>query len=333
MYDVVALGELVVDFTPYGPSDMGHALYEQNFGGAPGNLLCGLAGLGRRTALIGKVGTDMFGDFMADTLQNRGVDTRGLVRDAAVCTTLAFVSLDETGDRSFAFARKPGADHCLRPGEVDEALLRNCRIFHTSAFQMTHEPARSATLHALGAARHAGAIVSFDPNYREPLWVSSDAAIEQIRAVLPFVDLLKVSAGEAALITGEKDPEKAAAGLIDLGLGCVVVTLGAEGSLAITHGHRAQVPALPVKAVDTTGAGDAFWCGFLDAFIGVGRTTADLTGEQLAHCLRQGSATAAISIGRRGAISAPITRQAVADIQAQHGCASTINTINKDAKK
>ena len=319
MYDVVALGELVVDFTPYGPSDMGHALYEQNLGGAPANLLCGLAGLRRKTAFIGKVGADLFGDYLRDTLREREVDTRGLVQDPLVTTTLAFVALDSEGERSFAFVRKPGADHCLRAGEIDEALLRDCRIFHTSAFQMTHEPARSATLHALGLARSTGAIISFDPNYREPLWASAAEAAAQIRAVLPYADLLKVSGEEATLITGKGNPETAAHALLGMGPACVAVTLGREGSIALTRGASARQAAYPVQAVDTTGAGDAFWCGFLSRTIDIGRPPYDITGEQLRDCLRFGAATAAISIERRGAISAPITTEGVEAMMTRFG--------------
>ena len=203
MYDIVALGESLIDFTPAGINEMGMPLFSQNPGGAPANVLAMASKLGRSTAFVGKVGRDAFGRFLQEHMEKAGIDCSALRRDDRVPTTLAFVQLDEYGDRSFSFYRDPGADVMLRPEEVDDTLLEGCRIFHFGSVSLTKEPCRGTTLWAARRARAAGALISYDPNYRPFLWPSVEAARRALCAALELTDILKVSEEEMCLLTGE----------------------------------------------------------------------------------------------------------------------------------
>ena len=205
MIDVVALGECLIDFTPNGENTQGIALFARNPGGAPANVLAMNACLGGKTAFIGKVGKDGFGDFLRQTLIDSGIDVSGLAVDEKVPTTLAFVQLDANGDRSFTFYRSPGADVMLTEAEVNTALIDDCTVFHFGSVSMTAEPCRTATLAAARYARQRGKLVSFDPNYRPLLWESTAEAVRQMQAGVELADLLKVSEEEMQLITGETD--------------------------------------------------------------------------------------------------------------------------------
>ena len=217
MYDVTALGEVLIDFTPYGTSEGGQALFEQNPGGAPANVLAALERLGQRTAFIGKVGDDMHGQLLKETLESCGVDTRGLVVDPDYFTTLAFVAL-KNGERSFSFARKPGADTQLRQEEVNTEVLKNTKIFHCGSLSLTMNRPGSATFFALKTAKEAGALISYDPNYRALLWKSPQEAMEHMRSVIPYADIMKISDEETALLTGHEDPDEAADALLAQGV-------------------------------------------------------------------------------------------------------------------
>ena len=209
-FDVTALGELLVDFTQSGKSEQGNTLFEANPGGAPANVLAMLRKLGRRCAFLGKVGRDSFGDMLARTVAEAGVDVAGLRRDEEIPTTLAVVHTFPNGDRDFSFYRKPGADIMLSADELDEERLRSCRIFHFGTLSLTDEPCRSATVRALELAKESGALISFDPNLRPPLWRSEDAAREAIAWGLDRCDILKISDNEVLFMTGETDltPER-----------------------------------------------------------------------------------------------------------------------------
>ena len=209
MYDVTALGELLIDFTDAGMSPSGQKLFERNPGGAPANVLVALQRLGHSTAFVGKVGCDMHGVFLRQTLEENDVDCSGLVSDPDHFTTLAFVALDPTGERTFSFARKPGADTQLRPEELNRDVLQNTRVLHVGSLSLTDEPARSATLEALHIARDAGATLSYDPNYRASLWPAAEVAAQQMRSVVGMMDLVKISAEETGLLTDESDPPAA----------------------------------------------------------------------------------------------------------------------------
>lgn len=318
MYDVVALGELLIDFTQSGVSPSGMRLFEQNPGGAPANVLCALAGFGKRTALIGKVGADMHGDFLRETLIQKGVDVRGLISDPDVFTTLAFVSLTEGGERSFSFARKPGADTCLEESELDIRLLKECRVFHFGSLSLCGQPARGATLAAAHAAKEAGAILSYDPNYRASLWPDRQTAVARMRSLLGLADIVKISADETALLTGHENPVQAAAALLEAGVGCAVVTLGKDGGYAATRQASVRLGVPEVGVVDTTGAGDAFWGGFLNRLLDKGKTPAALTGDDLTDCLRFAGGAATLCVQKRGGIPAMPTLAEVMD--ALKGC-------------
>ena len=304
MYDITALGELLIDFTDSGVSPSGMRLFERNPGGAPANVLAAAVRFGRRAAFLGKVGNDMHGQFLRQTLRDAGIDVRGLVSADDVFTTLAFVTLDGGGERTFSFARKPGADTCLTADELDTEILQNTRVLHVGSLSLTDEPARSATFAAVELAKQAGAVISYDPNYRAPLWPGPERAAEQMRTMIPHTDVMKLSDEETELLTGVSDPETAARRLLALGVPCAAVTLGAEGALAAARGEVRHIPPFPAKAVDTTGAGDAFWGGFLHRMLALGRAPADLTVDDAADCARWGNATAALCITKRGAIPA-----------------------------
>lgn len=305
MFDVTALGEVLIDFTDYGRSaQTGMRLFEQNPGGAPANVAAAVSRLGGKSAFIGRVGADMHGDFLIETLSSLGIDASAVVRDPAVFTTLAFVSLSSSGERSFSFARKPGADTQLCPSDIPPALLGQSRIFHFGSLSMTDEPARSATLHAIALARDSRAVIAYDPNDRPLLWDSRQHAKSVMRTVLPQVDVIKLSIEETALLTDTADPVQAASRLIDAGIQIVVITMGASGAFVRTAAavESRIVPGFSVPVVDTTGAGDAFWGGFLFRLAQSGQRPEQISLDQAADFVRFGNAVAACSVQQRGAI-------------------------------
>lgn len=314
MYDITALGELLIDYTPAGKSPSGMDLFEQNPGGAPANVLACAARLGQNTSFIGKIGKDMQGDFLYQTLRDAGIDTGGLIRDENFFTTLAFVTLSEKGERSFSFARKPGADTQLRQEELDLSLIRNSKIFHFGSLSLTDSPARETTLFVLGEARKAGCLISYDPNFRPLLWKSKEFAEEQIRAVLPYVDMIKLSEEETELLTGHADPKAAADHLLNHGIGIAAVTLGNRGVYAAANCGGISVSGFQVEAVDTTGAGDAFWGAFLYSVsrlekrgesgdpAGPGELIREISLSDLKRIAIFSNAAAALCVTKRGAI-------------------------------
>jgi len=312
MFDVTALGELLIDFTPCGVSAAGQRLFEQNPGGAPANVLTALSKCGKKTAFIGKVGKDMHGAFLKSVLQENDICTEGLVEDDDVFTTLAFVALSETGERSFSFSRKPGADTCLTAEELRKDIIGGSRIFHIGSLSLTAEPAKNATIKALEIAKENGCVISYDPNYRAPLWESRETAIEGMRSVLPYVDVMKLSDEETELLTGEVDPETAATLLLDKGIAIVAVTLGAEGALVCTKEGSVKVPGYKVNMVDTTGAGDSFWGGFLNQLLESGKKPQDISLKEAAQFADFGNAVASLCVEKRGAIPAMPTPEEIA---------------------
>lgn len=321
IYDVTALGEILIDFTACGKSEAGQQLFEQNPGGAPANVLTALSKFGRKTAFIGKVGKDMHGSFLKDVLVRNAISTEGLIEDEDVFTTLAFVALSDEGERSFSFARKPGADTCLTEAEVKEELIKESKVFHIGSLSLTAEPVKSATIKALEIATEAGCIISYDPNYRAPLWETKEAAIREMRSVLPFVDVMKLSDEETKLLTDIVDPEEAAKKLIGQGISVVAVTLGADGALIATKEGCAYVAGFPAKMLDATGAGDSFWGGFLHKLLAcyerrqeaVAQRSflTDITLEEAIEFTKFGNAVASLCVERRGAIPAMPTLEEV----------------------
>ena len=302
-FDVTGLGELLIDFTQNGLSEQGNLLFEANPGGAPPNVLAMLRKLGRRCAFLGKVGRDSFGDLLEKTLSDDGIDTAGLRRDEEVHTTLAFVHKLPDGDRDFSFYRNPGADMHLYAEELDEEAIRLCRIFHYGTISLTGEPCRSATRKAIALAKSSGALLSFDPNLRPPLWESLDAAKEQIAWGLAQCDILKISDNELEFMTGETDFDRGAAILRERcpNIRLLNVTAGPDGSYSYYGDLRVFEPACKLGGViETTGAGDTFCACVLDFVLTHGL---DALGEDELHAmLRFANAAAYLVTTRRGAV-------------------------------
>lgn len=304
MYDIVSLGELLIDFTESGISPAGMRLFEQNPGGAVTNLLCAASQCGAKTGFLGKVGRDMHGAFLKQAMIDAGVDMHALVEADDVFTTLAFVALKPNGEREFSFSRKPGADTQLRPDELDCEMLKHTRIFHTGSLSLTQEPARSATYEAIDIAKAAGAVISYDPNYRASLWSSRDEAIRFMRSLIITADIIKVSDEELPLLTGETDPAKAADSLLDQGVRIAAITLGADGAYVRVGNESKILPGFRANAVDTTGAGDSFFGGFLYSFLASDKSLKEVTLDDAACYARFGNATASLCVERRGGIPA-----------------------------
>ncbi len=306
MYDVTALGEVLIDFTPSGYSDRGGMCFERNPGGAPANVLACVSRLGGKTAFIGKVGNDMFGRFLSGALRDYGIDTSGLRISDSANTTLAFVQPEKDGERSFGFYRNPGADTMLEPDEIELSVLKNSRIFHFGSLSLTDEPSRTATGTALKYARENGCIISYDPNLRPPLWKSLRLAHREITSVLGLTDILKVSKEELEFITGEKDPDTATYKLYEeYKIPLILVTLGNKGCYFRNKELKGTGKAYNVKTVDTTGAGDAFLGSFL--YCMAERNIKEPGGmdlKDIEQIIAFSGAAAAISTTKRGAMPA-----------------------------
>ena len=302
MKDIVAIGEVLIDLTQKGTDELGVGQYAANPGGAPANLAVAAARLGAETAFIGKVGADAFGSYLRRVLEENGVDTTGMLTDAHEHTTLAVVSVDGTGERSFSFYRDPSADVNLRAEEIPAALLRDTRVLHFGSVSLTAEPARSATLYAAKTARENGCLVSYDPNYRESLWHSREEAVAQMKAALPLCDILKISDEELPLLTGTDDPAEGSRQLSDLGIRLIFVTLGADGAFYRMGEHTGSVPGIRVKVGDTNGAGDTFFGAALSKLVRENLDT--LTPERLAEIATFANKAASITTSRHGAIPA-----------------------------
>lgn len=301
-YDVVALGELLIDFTENGLSGQGNPLLEANPGGAPCNVLAMLNRLGKKTAFIGKVGNDQFGKMLKEVVEESGTDVSGLAMDEQVHTTLAFVHTFPDGDREFSFYRNPGADMMLTKEEVDPEIIKNARIFHFGTLSSTHAGVREATRYAIDVAKENGLLVSFDPNLREPLWESLDQAKEEILYGMSRCDILKISDNEMEFMTGTTDYNKGVELLreqFDIPLICV--TLGREGSRAFYKDMIVEAaPFVREDTIETTGAGDTFEACTLNYILEHGLE--DLTEENLKEMLTFANAGASIITTRKGAL-------------------------------
>lgn len=303
MFDVTAVGELLIDFTPAGVSLQGRPLFEQNPGGAPANVLACLSRLGRSTAFIGKVGSDQFGYSLKSTLDQVGVSTRGLVMTEEYPTTLAFVHLNEQGDRSFSFYRNPGADLMLHSTELAFNLIDDCQIFHFGSVSMTNDPARQATMTALRYACEQQKTISFDPNLRPMLWSSLELAKKTILSALPFVDLLKISEEELVFLIDDSDVSRGADTLMrQYDIQLVLVTMGPRGAYGRSRLAEGWHPAYDVKTIDTTGAGDAFTGGFLFQLLQAGKQLESISEDDLVSFLAFANATGSLATVQKGAI-------------------------------
>jgi fructokinase len=302
-YDVVALGEYLIDFTPYGRSKAGQPLFERNPGGAPVNVVAALAKLGKKTGFIGKVGNDPFGVYLREALLNVGVSDKGLVATEEAHTTMAFVQLDSDGDRSFHFARRPGADQLLRADEVNLTMLADTQIFHFGSISMTSEPTYTATLKTVQIARELGALISYDPNWRPSLWRDEEHALEVIHVGLSLADVVKVSEEELVFLTDEQDLEMAARHLVEqFGITLLLVTAGGGGSFYQMKDWWGKVESFAVQTVDTTGAGDAFFGALLYEILDLGKPLQAWKEKDLQEVLRFANAAGALATTRKGAI-------------------------------
>ena len=301
-FDVVALGELLIDFTENGISGQGNSIYEANPGGAPCNVLGMLAKAGRKTAFIGKVGQDIFGNRLKATLKEVGIDTSGLIMDETVRTTLAFVETLADGDRNFSFYRNPGADMMLKEEDLLVNLLENTKIFHFGTLSMTHEDVRQATKRAIQIAKESGAVISFDPNLRTPLWKTLDEAREQAAYGFSKCDILKISDNEIQWFTGEEDYD---AGIRKLRsqyeIPLILLSMGKSGSRAYYKDLRIEAaPFLQENTIETTGAGDTFGGCCLHHVLKYGLNNMD--EERLYRMLTFANGAASIITTRKGAL-------------------------------
>lgn len=321
MIDILSMGEVLIDFTPYSGAK-GEDVFKQNAGGAPANVAVQTALLGAKSAFIGKVGNDNFGKFLKDTLEKYKVSTKGLVVDDEALTTLAFVHLGKNGERDFTFYRKPGADTLLRYDEVDLSLVDECRIFHFGSISMTCEPSRSTTLSLLELAKEKGKIISYDPNYRPMLWESASKAKTAMKSVLPFVDIIKVSEDELKILTDCDQFLQGIAKLLGYGIKIAVVTQGAKGCIIAGNGGIERLPTYSVTTVDTTGSGDSFFGAFLFKVAESQKLPGEINFSQLKEFADFANASGALCSTKYGAIPAMPSLEEIED------CMRNVSKLN-----
>ena len=302
MMDVVALGELLIDFATVSTKADGYPAMQALPGGAPANFLAALTKYGFRTALLGKVGTDTFGNLLLGTLKNAGIETKGLVQTDDVFTTLAFVTFDETGDRKFAFARKPGADTCISFEELDLSLIDACKVFHFGTLSLTDDPARTATQKAVAYAKSQGKLITYDPNLRKPLWKDMDFCKEQLLWGLQQADVVKISDEEVEFLFGCTPEEGADKLLNEFGVSLAMVTLGPSGAYLKNKNGSTYVKCPKVSPIDTTGAGDIFGGSAVSRLLKIGVHPSQLTPEQMYAVGSFASAAASLSTEKSGGI-------------------------------
>ena len=310
MTDITTIGEVLIDLTQSGWTEQGIPRFDANPGGAPANLAVAASRLGARTAFIGRVGRDSFGDYLRRCLTENGVDVSGLSVDEKERTTLAVVALDEKGERTFSFYRDPSADVNLSMAHVPLERLGSTKVLHFGSVSLTAEPARTATLEAARTAKASGAWVSYDPNYRASLWSDEETAIRTMLGPLPLVDILKVSDEELPLLTGIADPAEGSARLVEQGVRLVLVTLGAHGAFYRFDGHTGHVPGVPCVVGDTNGSGDTFFGAALSQLVKL-NSLDELTVPELERILAFANKAASITTSRHGAIPAMPTLQEV----------------------
>ena len=311
MVDVVALGEVLIDFASRGIDANGYPMMQALPGGAPANFLAALTKYGKSTAFLGKVGDDTFGHLLLGTVKDAGIETRGVVVDPTVFTTLAFVTFDASGDRSFSFARKPGADTRLTWEEVDKSLIDEARVFHFGTLSLTDEPVRTTTQKCVAYARQQGKLITCDPNLRKPLWRSEEEAREQILWSLNQADVVKISDDEVDFLWSCTPEEGADKLLNEFGVSLAMVTLGPKGCLLKTKNAVCQVTSPKVSPVDTTGAGDIFGGSAVCRLLELDKSIEDLTSEDLRYIGAYASTAASLSTETPGGIPSIPERETV----------------------
>ena len=317
MADIMTLGELLIDLTQGGSDELGNGIYTAFPGGAPANVAVAAARLGASTGFIGKVGNDAFGRSLRQVLKNEGIDISGLYESDSVPTTLAIVSVDETGEREFSFYRNPGADTQLTTEEALAAIEgdRLPKILHIGSLSMTTSPSREACEEAVGYARDRGVLISYDPNYRAALWDSEERAVEMMKRLLPLADILKVSDEEMLMLTGTEDFEEGSRILADYGCRLILVTLGSQGVFVRSGDYTEVVPGFRVKVADTNGAGDTFLGAVLSQI--AAREGEDLLEglepDEVRQYVTYANRAASVTCSRHGAIPAMPTAAELAD--------------------
>ena len=304
--DILCLGEVLIDMFP---AEIGRAMTEVSAfrpkpGGAPANVAVAAARLGADSGFIGKVGDDTFGHYLENVLKNEGVDTQGMRFDLEARTTLVFIAMPDVHSAEFVFYRNPGADMLLHPGELPVSLLQSTSWLHLGSLSLIDEPIHSAAVRAIEIARQAGALISFDVNYRPALWSGEEQAYQLVLATLPLVDLVKVNQIELALLTGREELESGSQILLSHGPKLCVVTLGAEGSYFHNGQDGAFISGFEVDTVDATGCGDAFVAGLLTHLLETGQRLADLSLDQIKDALRFANAVGALTALTQGVIPA-----------------------------
>ncbi|MRM90054.1 carbohydrate kinase [Faecalicatena contorta] len=315
-FDVIAMGELLIDFTMNGESEQGNNMFEACPGGAPCNVLAMLNKLGKRTAFLGKVGQDQFGVLLKNTLDEAGIDTSNLKMDADVNTTLAFVHTFPDGDREFSFYRNPGADMKLTSDEIDAEFLKKAKLFHFGTLSMTHDGVREATKKALDIAKENGLLISFDPNLRPPLWSSLELAKEQMEYGFQYCDILKISDNEIQFVSGKEDYDEGIQYLQEkYHIPLILLTLGKDGSRAYYKDMRVERSGFKMDTIETTGAGDTFCGSSLNYLLEHG--IENLTEEQLGEMMTFANAAAALITTRKGAIRSMPEKEEVLEVIGQ----------------
>ena len=318
MVDVVALGELLIDFATLQTDLEGYPTMAAHPGGAPANFLAALSKFGAKTALLGKVGADAFGKLLIGTLEKAGIETCGLVMAQDVFTTLAFVTLDASGDREFAFSRKPGADTCISFEELDLSLIDEAKVFHFGTLSLTDEPAKTATYKAVEYAKSKGKLITYDPNLRKPLWKDLEEAKKQLIWGMTMADVVKISDEEVEFLWGLGVEEGADYILKNFGVKLVFVTCGADGCYFKNAVASGKVPSLSnIKVVDTTGAGDIFGGSAVYKLLQTGKAPETLNEEELREVVTFACTSAGLSTTKPGGISSVHEYQQVLDRIAQ----------------
>ena len=304
-YELASLGEVLIDFSPSGyAANGGGPLFQQNLGGAPCNVACAIAKLGRRSAFLGMAGDDAFGRFCVNSIRGMGVDVRGLKLSPDYNTTLAFVHLSESGERSFSFYRRDCADIHLKKEDLDMEIIRGARIFHFGAVSLTGEPSRSTTIYAVQEAKKSGAVISFDPNLRLNLWESAAEVKTVVLSVFPYVDVIKLSDDEVTFLFDTKDYAAAIEHIRQrFGTKLTLVTRGALGALTVAGGRLYDVPAYGLNIIDTTGTGDCFFAGALHCILSYQKPADTLTPDEISHMLEFANASGALAGTKLGAVT------------------------------
>ena len=310
MPDIMAIGEMLVDFTAV-TDENGDLFYKQNPGGAPANVAVMASKLGVSSGFIGKMGKDMFGTYLKETLENEGVDTKGVKLDKGYSTTLAFVRKNEDGERDFVFYRNNSADLNLSYSEVNLKLIDSCKLLHFGALLLTSEPSKSAVINTVEYAKQQGKIVTYDPNWREHLWSSRAEAVKAMRSVLRYVDIIKVSELELQIITDSGNLLPSIAKLLNEGVKVVCITQGAKGCIIATRKGIERFPTFDVETIDTLGAGDSFFGAFISRLIKSGKTMDELEMSDLREFAVYANACGSLSSTKVGAIPAMPTHEEI----------------------